>query len=104
MPVVGGTIAVSGPKDRRRGYQLPNGNTFTSPAELKQLLLADYRDKIVDNVVNRVLAYALGRKIDPVDRPAIKEIKKTIGAHDFRMRTLLEAVVLSYPFRHKENR
>ena len=99
-----GRIAVSGPKDRRRGYQLPNGNTFTSPAELKQLLLSDYRDKIVDNVVNRVLAYALGRKIDPVDRPAIKEIKKTIGAHDFRMQTLIEAVVLSYPFRHKENR
>ena len=99
-----GRIVVSGPKDRRREYRLPNGNTFTSPAELKQLLLADYRDKIVDNVVNRVLAYALGRKIDPVDRPAIKEIKKTIGAHDFRMRTLLEAVVLSYPFRHKENR
>ena len=99
-----GTIVVSGPKDRRRGYQLPNGNTFTSPAELKQLLLTDYRDKIVDNVVNRVLAYALGRKIDPVDRPAIKEIKKTIGARDFRMQALIEAVVLSYPFRHKENR
>ncbi|MEE3373098.1 MAG: DUF1588 domain-containing protein [Planctomycetota bacterium] len=99
-----GSILVSGPNDRGKGYRLPNGHTFSTPSELKQLLLSDYRDKIVDNVVHRVLAYALGRKIDPVDRPAIKKIKESIGAREFRMQALIEAVVLSYPFRHKENR
>ena len=99
-----GAIRISGPKDRGPGYRLPNGHTFAAPAELKSLLLADYRDKIVDNVVNRVLAYALGREVDPVDWPAIDEIKKTIGDREFRMQALLEAVVLSYPFRHKETR
>ena len=99
-----GTILVSGPNDRGERYRLPNGRTFSAPSELKQLLLSDYRDKIVDNAVHRVLAYALGRGIDPVDRPAIKKIKQAIGAREFRMQALLEAVVLSYPFRHKENR
>ena len=30
--------------------------------------------------------------------------KKSIKAKGYRMNALIEAVVLSYPFRHKENR
>jgi len=99
-----GTITVSGPNDESPGHQLPNGKSFASPAELKQLLLADYRDQIIDNAVRRVLAYALGRKIQPIDRPAIREITVSIQANGYRMTDLIEAVALSYPFRHKEFR
>ncbi|GEM_PF-1074345 len=38
-----GIITIAGPGDTHPGYELPNGNTFRSPAELKQLLLSDYR-------------------------------------------------------------
>jgi hypothetical protein len=84
-------------------HQMPNGKSFASPAELKQLLLSDYREQIADNVIRRVLAYALGRKLDPIDRPAIQRIRATIGSNDYRMNTLIEAVILSYPFTHKES-
>ena len=83
-------------------YKLPNGNTFSTPAELKQRLLTDYKDDIVDNAIHRVLAYALGRKTLPIDRPAIDKIRKQIEAQDFRMTALIESVALSFPFRHRD--
>lgn len=96
-----GIITIAGPDDRQPGYELPNGSTFRSPAELKQLLLSDYRDRIIDNAIRRVLGYALGRKILPLDRPAIHDIKNSLGERDYRLTDLIEAVALSFPFRHK---
>ena len=97
-----GVITVSRSRDQTPTHKLPNGKSFTSPAELKRLLLTDYREPIIDNAIRRVLAYALGRSIEPVDRPAIRQIKKSIKVKDYRMTALLESVVLSYPFRYKE--
>ena len=99
-----GTITVSAAGAAAGGYQLPNGKSFASPSELKKLLLDDYREPITENVVRRVLAYALGRSIAPFDRPAVKQIKESLRANGYRLPALIEAVVLSYPFRHKEDR
>ena len=96
-----GIITISGPDDLPVGYKLPNGSTFRTPKELKQLLLSDYEDQIIDNAVRRVLAYALGRQTEPVDRPAIRLIRQQIEKQDFRFNALLEEVVLSFPFLHK---
>ena len=98
-----GRINVSGPNPNGPGYRLPNGKSFSSPAQLKALLLEDYQQQIVDNTIHRVLAYALGRQILPTDRPAIREIRKTLKAENYRLTALIEAVVLSYPFRYKES-
>jgi hypothetical protein len=83
-------------------FKLPNGKAFSSPGELKKELLAGYQNQIVNNIIRRVLAYALGRKIEPVDRPAIRKIKEKIKLQDYRLRAVIEEVVLSYPFRFKE--
>ena len=96
-----GIITVSGPDDLPVGYRLPNGSEFRTPAELKQLLLSDYEDQIIDNAVRHVLAYALGRRIEPVDRPAIKLIRQRIQNQKYRFDVLLEEVALSFPFLHK---
>ena len=98
-----GVITVAGPNDKRAGFKLPNGNSFSTPAELKERLLVDYREQFIDNVVRRVLAFALGRQIQPIDRPAIAEIKKSLKSNDYRFQALLEAVVMSFPFRHKDS-
>ena len=94
---------LGGEKVEGPSYKLPNGKSFTSPAGLKELLLSDYRDKIIDNAIKRVLAYALGRKVLPTDRPAIRRIKESLAQHDYRMNKLIEEVVLSYPFLNKEH-
>ena len=96
-----GVITVALPEDRT-SRTLPNGKSFTTPGELKQLLVLDYRKDVTDNAIRRVLAYALGRKIQPIDRPALEQIKESIATQDYRMTALIESVVLSYPFRHKE--
>ena len=84
------------------GSQLPRGKPFRSPAELKDVLLSDYQDQVIDHAIRRVLAYALGRKLLPIDRVAVDEIKRQIRDDDYRFNALIKAVVLSYPFRHKE--
>lgn len=96
-----GTITIAGPEDQQPGYKLPDGSTFRSPAELKQLLLSSYRAEIIDNAIKRVLGYALGRETLPLDRPAIRQIRESIRAGDDRLIDLIEAVALSFPFRHK---
>ena len=90
-------------KEIEPAYNLPNGKGFTRPADLKELLVNEYRDKVIDNAVKKVLAYAVGRKVLPTDRPAIRRIKESIAKHDYSMNKLLEEVVLSYPFRNKEH-
>ena len=90
-------------KEIEPAYKLPNGKGFTRPADLKELLVNEYRDKVIDNAIKKVLAYAIGRKVLPTDRPAIRRIKESIAKHDFSMNKLLEEVVLSYPFRNKEH-
>ena len=97
-----GTITIGGPGDQRPSYQLPNGSKFSTPAELRSRLLADYKDQITDNMIKRFLAYAVGRRVLPIDRPAIAAIKEKLSADEYRINTLIEAVVMSYPFRHKE--
>ena len=97
-----GVVTIAGPEDKV-AYELPNGSSFASPAELKARLLEDYRGQITDNAIKRVLAYALGREIMPLDRPAIKEIQSAIEENHHRLSALIEVVALSYPFRHKEN-
>ncbi|MEC9093343.1 MAG: DUF1588 domain-containing protein, partial [Planctomycetota bacterium] len=97
-----GTITIGGPEDKMPSYQLPNGSRFSTPAELKSRLLADYQEQITDNIIKRFLAYAVGRRVLPIDRPAIATIRKKLNADENRINTLIEAVVMSYPFRHKE--
>ena len=96
-----GTITVYSPI-KGPSYKLPNGNSFSTPAELKNRLLTDYTEDIVDNAIHRVLAYALGRKTLPIDRPAIEKIRKEIEEQDYRLPALIESVALSFPFRHKD--
>ena len=65
-------------------------------------MLSDYRDQVIDHAIRRVLSYALGRKLLPIDRVTVDEIKRRIADDGYRFNALIKAVVLGYPFRHKE--
>ena len=64
--------------------------------------VVDEDNFIIDNAIHRVLAYALGREIKPIDRPAIEDIRKALKAGDYRLSQLVEEVAVSFPFRHKD--
>ena len=82
---------------------LPNGKTFTTPKQLKQELVTFYRDQIVDNTIRQMLSYALGRKLQPYDRPTIERIHEALAANDYRMTVLIEEIALSQPFRYRQD-
>lgn len=82
---------------------LPNGATFVGPAGLKQALIEHRYDDLVRQTVSKMLAYALGRQLEYYDEPAVRDIIARLEADDYRFRTLLQAVVESYPFQYKKN-
>ena len=83
--------------------KLPNGHEFRSPQELKQALLGYYQERIVDNIIRKMLAYAIGRKIEPHDRVTLEQIHSTLAKHDYRMGVLIEQIILSKQFRCRQD-
>ena len=99
---------------RRRGQQrkptpidasatLPDGTSFEGPSGLKQFLIEKRHDDLVRNVVEKMLAYALGRQLEYYDEPAVRKIIAALEADDYRFQTLLHGVVTSFPFHYKKN-
>ena len=82
---------------------LPGGQAFSNPKQLKQQLLDNYQDEIVENITRRFLAYALGRQLQPFDRPTVKRIVEKLAANDYRMSVLLTSVALSPQFLNRQD-
>ena len=83
---------------------LPNGKVFTSPRQMKRELLAFYKDRITENIVRRMLSYAIGRKLHPHDRVTIDGIKEQLKKNGYRMGVLIEQIVLSQQFRYRQDK
>ena len=81
----------------------PGGVSFSTPKEMKRVLLGEYKAEIVSNIVEQTLAYALGRKLEPYDRPTVERICVSLEANDFKMNTLIEQIVLSKSFRQRQD-
>jgi hypothetical protein len=79
---------------------LPGGQTFSGPAELKQVLLAR-RGEFLNNLTRKMLGYALGRGLSKFDDCVVRETVKALEANDCRSSVLIEQIAMSYPFRHR---
>src|SRR6185436_17838019 len=84
--------------------ELPGGTRFRGPAELKQMLLAKRKSDFVRNVIERMLAFALGRKLELFDEPAIAKIVAAVESDGYGTATLVKQIVLSYPFQNQNNK
>ena len=77
---------------------LPDGTKFDGPAGLKSALLAR-SDRFLATVVEKLLTYAIGRKLEYYDVPAIRKIVRQASANDYRFTSsLILGVVQSAPF------
>ncbi len=65
---------------------------------MKKTILAR-SDQFVEALAGKMLTYAIGRGMEPFDRPAIRAIARRTRASGDRMTTLIESVVLSETFR-----
>ena len=80
--------------------ELPDGEHFNGPAELKDILLSR-KETFVRTVTERMLAFALGRPLAYYDEPVIREITQAVIESDYRPSVLIEQIALSYPFQYR---
>ena len=77
---------------------LPNGTKFDGPAELKKILASD-PNAFAECLTEKLLIYALGRGLEPYDRPATRKIVQQVAANGYRFSNLISGIVDSVPFR-----
>ena len=78
---------------------LPDGTGFEGPAGLSRLLLTKYRDDFVRTATEKLLTYALGRGVEYYDSPTIRSIDREAARDNYRISSLILAIVKSTPFR-----
>jgi hypothetical protein len=52
----------------------------------------------VGTVAEKLMIYALGRGLEPVDMPVVRSVVRNAAAHDYAMQSLVLNIVLSDPF------
>ena len=82
---------------------LASGETFSGPVELKRHLLAKRKEDFTRNLTEKMLAYALGRGLEPFDLPTVKAVQQAVEKDGYRSTTLIREIVLSYPFRYRKS-
>lgn len=80
--------------------ELPGAKRFSGPADLKAILAGRDAD-VARNLAERLLAYALGRKLEGYDEIVVENLMGEIAGDGYRMRALIDGVITSYPFTHR---
>jgi hypothetical protein len=80
--------------------ELPGGERFSSPKDLKAII-AGRTDALSRNLVEKLLAYALGRRLEGYDEIVVDDLTQKVAEDGYRMQTLIKGVVTSYPFTNR---
>jgi hypothetical protein len=72
--------------------QLPRGPLVASVAELKRYLLEQRHQDIAENVVRRLLTYALGRELTYRDRYVVEQLLHDSEQNGYKLRDLIVAI------------
>jgi hypothetical protein len=80
--------------------ELPDGTKIEGPQQLKNVLL-DKKDLFVRNLTRKMLGYALGRGLTLQDGCSVDAIVAQLKDNDYSAQTLIEAIVMSMPFRYQ---
>ena len=80
--------------------KLVDGTALKGVADLRTALLAR-SDAFVTSFTEKLLTYALGRRIEYYDEPSVRQIMRAARAEDFRFSALVLGIVRSAPFQMK---
>ena len=83
--------------------ELADGAHFRGPEDLKALIL-ERKTLFVRNLATKMLGYALGRGLTLKDSCAVDAIVADVQNRDYSAQALVEAIVLSVPFRYQAGR
>lgn len=93
------TEAGGAPVDSRG--QLPTGEAFTGPNDLKSVLMLQ-KDEFVRNLTEKLLAYALGRGVENADWITVRSIAKNVAAENYSSQKLIFEITNSLPFQYRK--
>jgi hypothetical protein len=81
--------------------KLPSGKEFRGPQELKEVMRGQ-SDQFTRNLVEKMLTYALGRGLEPYDRPAVDAILQHLRADGYNFSTMAMEIANSKPFQMRK--
>ena len=101
--VIGGwrSIDETGQPVDARGTTV-SGATVEGLAGLRALLL-ERPEQFPRTLTEKLMAYALGRRLEYYDRPAVRRIVRDAAAHDYRWSSLVAGIVKSPSFLTRES-
>ena len=79
---------------------LPNGNSFSTPAEMRTVLKTQL-PQFSRCIVEKMLTYSLGRGLGASDRPTVDEIDRQLAANGYGFQSLIYQIVRSLPFQSR---
>ncbi len=81
---------------------LPGGRSFANSAELKTILRAD-SEAFTQCLTEKMLTYALGRGLEPGDRPVVRAIARKVESDGHKLSALIREIALSPPFQRRSS-
>ena len=78
-----------------------DGQLLTNAVDLRAALLV-YTDAFVTTFTENLMAYALGRRIEYTDMPAVRAIVRDAKTSDYRVRSFVSGVVTSPAFQNND--
>ena len=75
----------------------PTARRSTASRGLRRFVV-DRGDRYVHTFVEKLLTYALGRRVDYRDQPAVRAIVRQAAARDYRWSAIIAAIVKSPAF------
>ena len=83
---------------------LPDGTEVEGAADLRDYLVNDRRDAVLDQFCRKLLGYALGREVLLSDQPLLAEMRKRLAENDYRVSMAVETIIQSPQFREIRGR
>jgi hypothetical protein len=80
--------------------RLADGTMLDGPASLRKALLSR-RDAVAATATEKLLTYALGRRVEYFDMPAVRGVVRDAARTNYRFSSLVAGIVKSVPFQMK---
>jgi mono/diheme cytochrome c family protein len=81
--------------------QLVDGTPVNGPADLRAALVRDPA-QFARTMTEKLLMYALGRQVEPVDMPVVRRIVSNAAKQNYRFSSIVMGIVNSGPFQLKQ--
>lgn len=81
--------------------QFPGGPEGTGISGLRDYLMKHRQEEFVDNLVRKLVSYALGRSLILSDELLIRDLHNQLESNEYRFGSLIESIVLSPQFLNK---